>query len=101
MKRAFFGVIAAGLFVCGSAQAQAVTTIKEAGSGALKGDPDRIVCREKTVTGSRLKKSKACRTVREWNDLAAANVAAAKQLGRVGGLDANRVTAAPKQSGPR
>lgn len=52
-----------------------------------EGDPNRRICREKTITGSRLAKSKVCRTAREWADLNAANFAAAKHLQRPGGLD--------------
>jgi hypothetical protein len=92
MKSPLVSVFVASLLVCGSAQAQAVKTIKEAGSGSLKGDPDRVICREKTITGSRLAKSKACRTAREWNEISEANVAAAKQMSRAGGLDAQTVT---------
>ena len=106
MIRALAAVWAAGA-LAGSAlpaQAQPVRTIEEAGSGTLKGDPDRVVCRRKTVTGSRLQKSRACRTSREWAELNAANVAAAKQLQRPGGYDGSGGVKGPvnlSQSRPR
>ena len=34
----------------------------------LTGDPNRRVCKSVTVTGSRLGKTKVCKTAREWAD---------------------------------
>ena len=58
----------------------------EAGPVTVTGDPNRVICRKGTVTGSRLKKSKSCRTAREWAESEAANVDATKRLQRPGGL---------------
>lgn len=35
-----------------------------------KDDDDKIVCKTKTATGSRIKKNKICKTKRQWRQLA-------------------------------
>jgi hypothetical protein len=46
--------------------------------------PDRLVCKTSDQIGSRLKKNKSCRTVKEWADLTAQTQEKTRDIQQVG-----------------
>ncbi|MDP8916496.1 MAG: hypothetical protein M3M95_04705 [Pseudomonadota bacterium] len=108
MMRTLAAACAAAIVLAGSvAQAQAVRTIAPDPTAvstrgkpdSTKGDPDRMICKEITATGSRLGKKKTCRTARDWAAVNAANQAAVKELGRMGGIKASSGEGGPRGGG--
>ena len=50
-----------------TASGQAVTSYVTINEPAIKGEPDKIVCKKEETIGTRLGTKKLCLTVSEWN----------------------------------
>lgn len=90
MSRGFVSLMTVALIGLPTmAQAQAVRTIVESEKPrAVTGDPDRVVCRERKPTGTRLSKGKTCKSVKDWTASTAGSHEGVRALQRPGGLDA-------------
>ncbi|MEG3089167.1 hypothetical protein [Sphingomonas sp. PB4P5] len=62
-------ILLATALCAGPVTAQAQSTVAPTpATKAVKGDPNRIVCKTLATTGSRLKPNKDCRTAKQWSD---------------------------------
>ena len=72
-------------------QAQTALTTSEASGAktALTGDPNRRICKTIKVTGTRLGKSKVCRSAVEWSEQTAQNRQGLERAQTQAGLKGN------------